>query len=214
MSTPPATALPRRRRRRLVIPLALLLLVAGSAGVLVLRGTWADATPHNPASLAEGPVAQLYQPPGEHKRIRCAILLPYPREQVWKVVTDYAHYGDFLPYLANVAAERKQEGVWHMTGQAKSALQGYWDFAIDIHEEKTDDRWVAHWDQPSGEVLVNKGGWTVTPAGNSQSLLVLELEAEVHHYPTFFLRNFFLHRLKQVLLAVDRHLRDTAPSSP
>jgi hypothetical protein len=190
-----------------VIPLVLLLLVVGAVAVLFVRGTWADATPRNPASPADGAVAQLYQPPREHKRVRAAILLPFSRETVWKVVTDYGHYGDFLPYLADVKAEPVGEGVWHMTGQAKSALQGYWDFAIDIHEEKTGDRWVALWDQPGGQVEVNRGSWTVTLAGNGQTLLVLELEAEVRHYPTFFLRNFFLHRLKQVLRAVDRRLK-------
>jgi hypothetical protein len=193
-----------------VIPLALLVLVVAAVGVLFVRGTWADAAPRNPASPAEGAFAQLYQPPGEHKRVRAVILLPYSPETVWKLVTDYGHYGDFLPYLADVKAEQTGEGVWHMTGQAKSALQGYWDFAIDIHEEVSGDRRVARWDQPGGDVLVNKGSWTVIPAGANQTLLVLELEAEVRHYPTFFLRNYFLHRLKQVLLAVDRQLKAQA----
>jgi len=218
MSTiPTQPTIPRRRRRRwLVVPASLLLLVAGAVVVLFVRGTWADSSPRNPSSVEEGPVAQLYQPPGEHKRIRSAVLLPYPREIVWKVVTDYEHYSELLPYLANVEAKRNVNGSWHMAGLAKSALQGYWDFTIDIYEDVSHEQWVARWDQPNdgGEVLVNKGSWTVTSMGNDRTLLALELEAEVHHYPTFFLRNYFLHRLKQVLLAVDHHLREQPTPSP
>jgi hypothetical protein len=101
--------------------------------VLYVRGTWADHEPRTPGSVAEGPVSQLYQPAGGHTRVRGAILLPYPREKVWAVVTDYEHYGDFLPYLTNIDVERVKDGC-HMTGQAKSALRGYWDFAIDVRE--------------------------------------------------------------------------------
>jgi ribosome-associated toxin RatA of RatAB toxin-antitoxin module len=202
-------ARPPRRARRASIPGLLLLLVLGAVGYVWVRGTWADSTPADPKSVADGPVCHVYQPAGEHKRVRCAVLLPYPMQKVWSVVTDYEHYADILPYLADVQVEPKEgeKGVWHMTGKAKSALPGYWDFAIDIHQEEGTERRVAWWDNPSGEVTLNKGRWELTPDGPDRTLLVLSLEAEVHNYPTFFLRNYFLHRLKRVVQAVEQQLQ-------
>jgi len=57
-----------------------------------------------------------------------------------------------------------------------------------------------------GEVRVNRGGWTLEDAGADQTLLILELDAEVKSTPTWVLRNFFLYRLRQVLAAVKTHL--------
>jgi ribosome-associated toxin RatA of RatAB toxin-antitoxin module len=177
------------------------------AGLVVyVRGTWADSEPRDPASVDARPVCQIYQPPDGPKRVRCAILLPYPRRRVWQALTDYAHYADFLPYLADTTAERTDEGEMRMTGQAKSALSGYWPFAITVHEEKTPDAWRAWWDEPSPPVLVNRGGWTLRAHDQETTLLVLDLETEVKGYPTFFLRAVFRHRLPHVLRAVQRHL--------
>jgi hypothetical protein len=208
MSTPPAApAPPRRRWRRVAVPVVLLVLLLATGVVLFVRGTWADTQPRDPADVAAGPVAQVYQPPGESKRVRCAILLPAPPERVRGVVTDYKHYGDLLPYLADVSAEPAADG-WHMTGQARSVLGGYWPFAIDVHEKAEGGRFVAWWDQTGTvEVRVNRGSWEVAPAGPGQTLLVLSLEGEVHNYPTFILRNVFLHRLKEVLRRVAQQVK-------
>ncbi len=213
MSEPPAApaaAPPRRRRRRLVIPLLLLALLVATGVVLFVRGTWAGDVPRNPASVAEGPVSQVYQPPGQPKRVRCAILLPFPPDKVWKAVTDYRHYGDFLPYISEVTSERTPDGT-RVSGQARSVLGGDWPFTITIREKEADGSRVAWWDETGGgEVRVNRGSWEVTPATGGQTLLVLSLEAEVHNYPTFILRNTFLHRLKEVLKRVEKHLQDQA----
>jgi ribosome-associated toxin RatA of RatAB toxin-antitoxin module len=210
-ASPPTPAPPRRRRKRwLLLPIALLALVLAAGAVAYARGTWADARPHDPASVAEGPVSQVYQTPDGGKEVRSAILLPYPRERVWQVVTDYAHYGDFLPYLADVEVTPAEQGC-HMKGRAKSALPGWWPFEIDVRQEQTAERWSAGWDQPGGPVLVNKGGWVVTPAGEGQTLLVLHLETEARGTPTFLIRNVYLHRLKAVLRAVERRLQAGQP---
>jgi hypothetical protein len=212
MSKPPADpiAAPRRRRRRLFIPLLLLALLVGTGVVLYVRGTWADDVPRNPATVAEGPVSQLYQPPGQPKRVRGAILLPNAPDKVWNAVTDYEHYGAFLPYLADVTGEPTGDGG-RVSGQARSLLGGYWPFTIHVHEKKEGDTRVAWWDETgSGEVRVNRGSWEVSPAANGETLLILSLDGEVHNYPTFILRNTFLHRLKEVLRRVEQHLQAQA----
>jgi hypothetical protein len=212
MSAAPTTptSTPQRYARRLFLPIGLLAALIGVGVVLFVRGTWADEQPRNPARPEDGPVAQVYQPPGEPKRVRCAMLLVQPPERVWRVVTDYENYAAFLPYLAGVHAKRTLGGC-HMTGQARSLLGGYWPFAIDIREKRPDKESSAMWDETGeGQVRVNRGGWEVIPAGTNQTLLVLSLETEVHNYPTFVIRNAYLHRLKAVLRQVERHLRETA----
>jgi ribosome-associated toxin RatA of RatAB toxin-antitoxin module len=194
----------------LVLPAVLLAALIGVGVFLFVRGTWADDQPRNPARPEDGPVAQVYQPPGEPKRVRCAMLLAQPPERVWRAVTDYENYAAFLPYLASIQVERRPGGC-HMTGRARSLLGDHWPFAIDIREERSDKASTARWDEKGeGQVRLNRGGWEVIPAGTDQTLLVLSLETEVHNYPTFIIRNAYLHRLKAVLRQVDQHLRATA----
>lgn len=215
MSNAPGVArvTPRRRRLRwFVIPLLLLALLVASGVYLYVRGTWADTEARNPVSPADGPVAQVYQPPGQGKRVRAAIVLPYPAADVWKVVTDYEHYESFLPYLADVKAERLVNGC-RLTGRARSLLGGYWPFAITVHEEKAADHSIVSWDENGeGDVQANRGGWEVRPTGPGQTLLVLSLETEVKHYPRFVLRDAFLHRLKEVLRQVRHRMDESSPN--
>jgi ribosome-associated toxin RatA of RatAB toxin-antitoxin module len=207
---PAPVAKPKRRRARLLfIPVLLLVLALLAFVVFYIRGTWATSEAGNPATVQEGPISQLYLTPEGDKVIRCAILLPYPVERVLGVVTDYAHYSEFLPYLSDIQAERKDDD-WLMKGQAQSAVSGTWPFEITVREERLGrSQWRIRWDeQPNqSEVALNRGSWELTPAGDNQTLLVLTLQAEVRSTPTFFLRNFFLYRLKQVVRAVERRLQ-------
>ena len=134
-----------------------------------------------------------------------AILLPYPVEDVWAVVSDYDKYGDLLPYLNDITAEKIGDDEYRMKGQAKSVIRGYWPFEITIHQAKKTDGGRISWDESStnGEVRLNRGSWLLTKHGDNETLLVLSLEAEVQSTPTFLLRNFFLYRLKHVVLAVE-----------
>jgi ribosome-associated toxin RatA of RatAB toxin-antitoxin module len=192
------------------LPVGLLVLVLVVLAVVWVRGTWADTTARDPKSPAEGPICQLYQRPDGHKEVRCAMVLPYPADKVWKVVTDYGDYAEILPYLADIRVEHLDESL-QMTGKAKSALWGWWDFALDIREQKSHEPWSATWDNSgSGVVRVNRGGWTLRPLEKDQTLLVLALETEIHHTPTFFLRNVFMHRLPLVLHAVEARLQKQA----
>jgi ribosome-associated toxin RatA of RatAB toxin-antitoxin module len=203
---PPPTKPGRRRARLLVVPVLLLGLGTLAFVIFYIRGTWATTQPRNPTSVAEGPVSQMYQTPAGDKVVRCAIVLPHPAERVWAVVTDYPHYSDFLPYLSNVEATPSDDGCV-MKGQAASAVSGTCPFEITVREDKHARR-VAWDEKPAqGDVLLNRGSWELTPVGNDQTLLVLTLQAEVRSSPDFFLRNFFLYRLKQVVRAVERRLK-------
>src|SRR5262245_8259021 len=123
--SPPAARRPRRRRW-LMVPLALLLLVLVGVVWAYARGTSSAATPRNPASASDPPVSQLYRTPDGQTTVRAAVLVPHPRQKVWEVVTDFAHYGDVLPYVKDVTAEKGPEDVTVVSGEAKSAFRGYW----------------------------------------------------------------------------------------
>jgi ribosome-associated toxin RatA of RatAB toxin-antitoxin module len=206
MNTPLPTPGPRKRRwsRWLLIPAVLMALFGVVVLAAYIRGEWAETTPRDPAAV--GPVSQVYQSPDGQKQVRCAVRLPYPREKVWAVVTDYAHYGESLPYLRDVQVEPLPDGA-RLTGEAQAAFQGDWHFQTDLHEEKTGDAWSVRWDQPGGDLLVNRGGWEARAVGPDETLLVLTLEAQVAACPTFILRDFFLYRLPQVLQSVDRRVQ-------
>jgi ribosome-associated toxin RatA of RatAB toxin-antitoxin module len=192
-----------------LVPAALVLAAAVALGIIYLRGTWADTEPRDPASAADGPVSQIYLDKGGRKEVRCAVLLPYALDDVWDVLTDYAKYDRMLPYLADVTAEKKGDDEWLMKGRAKSAFRGYWPFQITIREAKGPDGGRIWWDEHSadGEVLLNRGGWELRKRGDSETLVVLTLEAEVQSTPTFLLRSFFRHRFKEVMRAVEREVQ-------
>jgi ribosome-associated toxin RatA of RatAB toxin-antitoxin module len=205
---PPVVKQKRRRTRLLFIPVTLLALGLLALLFVYVRGTWATAQPRNPSSVSEGPVSQLVLWPKGGKAIRCAILLPYPRQPVWDVVTDYGHYSDFLPYLKDTEAARKAD-AWELKGQAASAFSGDWPFDITITEDTEPSLWRVWWDDrpTQGKIAVNRGTWELTESSPNQTLLVLTLQAEVHSTPTFFLRNILLFRLKQVVRAVEKRLQ-------
>jgi hypothetical protein len=190
-----------------VIPVALVLLVLGTAVWFYVRGTWADTSPANPTTPGR-PVSQLYRDPEGHTPVRAAILLEQPRNAVWRVVTDFAHYDELLPYLREIqAVDSTEGGVTRVTGEAKSVVSGYWSFTMAVHTDRSGQEWRAWWDEKDdGDVLVNRGGWTLSEPAPGQTLLVLMLEAEVRGTPTFILRNFFLYRMRQVLKAIKADL--------
>jgi ribosome-associated toxin RatA of RatAB toxin-antitoxin module len=201
----------------MLVPLLLLILLVVTTAWAYVRGTSADAEVRNPTSSAEPPISQLRRLDDGHITVRAAGVLPYPRQKVWAVVTDFAHYSDFLPYVKDVTVEPAQDGTKKLVkGKAKSAFYGYWDFQLHANEEKEKaDEWRVWWrEKGEGEVLVNNGTWALREAGTGETLLVLELETEVRSTPNWLLRNFYLYRLRQVIAAVRARLdADAAAAS-
>ncbi len=204
----PAATPPRRLRKRVLIPL----IVVGIFGLLLLgayvRGTWADTTPKDPTSSADGVVCHLYRTPDGHTPVRCAVLLDHPIDRVWKVVTDYDHYGEIFPTLATVPVKvlRVDVGGYHLSGVAHSVL-GDWPFNIHINHKVTPEQRVASWNDTAGDVRLNRGSWTLTPKGPGKTLLVYSLEVEIKGYPNFLVRNVLLSRQPGVMGAVVERLK-------
>jgi len=209
-----ATPRPVRSRRWLLLPAALL------AGVLLLgvglyvRGTWAETQPRLPARVGEEPVCQVLRLPGEEPCVRCAVLLPYPIEQVWDVITDADRFGDICPYIQSAEVQHDPDHRSHIEARVQTGLPFTLPFGVAVRHERELDRFVSRWDRTGGEVLVNRGAWVLTPRGPRETLLELSMEVQVRIYPTFFLRNYSLQRLPQVVQAVQRRLASGATGQP
>jgi carbon monoxide dehydrogenase subunit G len=205
--TPPAPPHRRHLQKRILIPAALAVVLAVVLVAAFVRGTWADTAPKDPATAANGIHHQLYQAPDGRKQIRCAVILDYPVEEVWATVTDYGQYAAIFPTLESARAEDTADGGHHLTGAARSLL-GTFPFDVVFHnEEEPGKKYVGSWEGGSGAVRVLRGSWTVTPAGQGQTLLVFSSEAEVAGYPNWVVRNVLLSRQPRVVAAVGEHLR-------
>jgi uncharacterized membrane protein len=202
--TPPRKRLGKRTRVLLVILAVFALLLVGA----YIRGTWADTTPRDPASPADGVVCHLYRTPDGHTPVRCAVLLDHPIDKVWKVITDYDRYGEIFPTLRSAPVKVTRGGAErvHLSGLASSVF-GDWPFDIHITHEESPQNRIASWHDRGADVLVNRGSWKLTPKGEGRTLLVYSLEVEIKGYPNFLVRNILLGRQPGVVQAVIDRLK-------
>jgi hypothetical protein len=198
----------RRRHlvRRLFIPMALLVLLVAAGLAAWVRGGWADPTPWVPGSVAEGLVCQVCQPPGEPPHVRCSIRLPYSLDRVWAVVTDYEHYGDLCSHVHADRITHRPDGVCRVEARADTPVSFPMPFALDVRHEQRLQEYATSWDEPSGAIRVNRGGWTLTALGPEETLLVLTQDVQVRGVPPFIVHNFTLNRLREEVLGVERRL--------
>lgn len=202
------------RRRWLILPIGLLLLMAALTLVLFVRGTWADTERRIPAGIDEGPVCYVHQDASGEKEVCCALRVAAPMDEVWEAITDYEHFGDICTCVHADRIAHEPDGRCRLEARANSISPGQIPFAVEMQHEQMLDQYVSSWDQPSGEVHVNRGRWVLTPLGPRETLLEVSLEVQVRHVPTFVLRNLSLGRLREVGLAVARRMREGPSGKP
>jgi hypothetical protein len=206
-STVPATGnnAPRRFRKRITIPATLLGLLVFLSIYMFIKGTWADATPRNPSRADEGVITQLYQGP-RGKQIRCALVIDFRVEDVWAVITDYAKFSEIFPHVCHTEFSRDADGTCNLVGTAAASIFGNWPFEVRIAHTESSAKYVAEWDNPSADLPVNRGSWTLTPLDNERTLAVYTLEAAVGRFPDFIVRDALLMRIGGVVTAVAREV--------
>jgi uncharacterized protein YndB with AHSA1/START domain len=195
---------PRRVRKRILIPSILLALMLLAAGWLWWRGTMAETAPRDPATAADGPVTQLLTQDGR-TFVRSAIVVAAPPEEVWRVVTDYDSHPKFMPYIAELAQQKLDDGRVRLTGVARTHVWADWPFEIDVTEkaDRAKGEYSATWhEENKTDFAVNRGGWTVRPHGAKQTLVVFTKQAELSGYPNFLIRNIMMNRVGELLSAV------------
>jgi hypothetical protein len=202
------------RRKWLCLPIGLLLVLAAAMLALFVRGTWADTQRRIPSGIDEGPVCYVHQDESGEKEVCCAIRLAVPMDEVWEAITDYEHFGDICSCVHADRIVHEPDGRCRLEARANSVPPGQLPFAVEMRHEQMLEQYTSSWDQPSGEVQINRGRWVLTPLGPRETLLEVSLEVQVRRVPTFLLRNLSLSRLREVGLAVARRLREGSAGQP
>ena len=203
MSEPDPSA--RRVKKRLVIPAAFLGLALIGFGAVWIRGTVASDIERNPDSSSDGVLTQLFLAPDGRKVVRCAALLDHPRPRVWSAVTDYARFETIFPTVRGVQSSVEPDGRHRFRCEVTSIL-GTWPVDVRIRHAEEPGKHVASWDEPSGDIAVNRGSWTLLPAPGDRTLVVYTLDVEVRGFPAFLVRAVLLSRQKTVVEALRSHL--------
>lgn len=196
------------QRKLLLIPVGLLTALTAAALAVFVRGSWSDTERRVPAEPGAEPVCYVYQNAAAEKEVRCAIRLAAPMDEVWAVITDYEHFGDICSCVHAARIAHEPDGNCRLEARANALPPGQMPFAVEMRHEQLLHQYVSSWDEPTGELLVNRGQWVLTPLTPHETLLEVSLEIQVRHVPTFILRNLSFGRLREVALAVERRLRD------
>jgi hypothetical protein len=101
-----------------------------------------------------------------------------------------------------------------IVGLARTPLPRDVPFSIELKNEQDLFEYRSMWDQASGDVLVNRGGWIARPVGQRETLLLIRQELQMRSVPTFLLRNLSRYRLCEVLRAVKRRLDEGPQGKP
>lgn len=103
-------------------------------------------------------------------------LLAASPERVFRAITDYAHYAEFMPFVTDSRAVGDQQ--WELS------LDLPWPspderFLITAESQAGDGRWTSNWRlvPGSGEVLENRGDWTLEPYGPDRTLVTLRMRS-------------------------------------
>ena len=198
--TPP----PRQVRKRILLPAIAIAMLIVLAGGIWLRGTAASAEEKNPTSSAEGVLTQLYLTQDGRKVVRCAAIVDRPVEEVWKAVTDYGNFGRMFPMLRDVRAGVEADGRSRLQCKVTSIF-GAWPVDVRIRHD-TSGKHVASWDEPTGNITVNRGSWTLTPLDPAKTRVIYLLDVEVRPFPDALVRAVLLSRQKTVVEALASHL--------
>lgn len=95
-------------------------------------------------------------------------------ERVFRAISDYAHYAEFMPFVTSSRAAG--EGEWELT------LDLPWPspderFRITAESRAEPGSWTASWRlvPGSGEVVENRGDWHLEPFGKDHTLVTLRM---------------------------------------
>ena len=193
-------------RKRVLFPAAFLLLVGGGIAGTFVRGSWADGVVKTPTTHKDGLIRQLLLKEDGRKVVRGALVVDATIDAVWRTITDYDHFAEFMPNVASLHSAIDPDGRIRLTGIISTIAA---DFPVDLHVKHDPATFTTSWDEGTGAFTVNKGHWMLEKHGDAHTLVVYELDIEVKGYPTPVVRALVLHRLKKTLRAVEKRVSQT-----
>jgi len=202
---PGSPSTPRRLKKRVIVPVAILGAMLVLFCVVWVRGSFATSEERTPTSSAEGVWSQLWLSPDGRKVVRCSAVVDHPVGEVWKTVTDYENFEKVFPTLKSVKTATEPDGRRRLSCDVTSIL-GTWPVNVRIRHQELPGKNVASWDEPSGDVVVNRGSWALYPAGPGQTRVVYTLDVEVRPFPDPLVRAVLLSRQKTIVEALKNHL--------
>jgi len=156
----------------MLTPRALLLLLALAAPGLSLPGT--------PYSTPTGDVWVETASPGAGKP-REGVgrgVIEAPPERVFRALTDYGHWSEFMPFLQRSAATPQADGSTVAEHVMKlPAPTGERHYRVRFQQRAEGGTWRIDWAYVpgSGNVKDHHGSWTLTALGPGRTLAVLRL---------------------------------------
>jgi uncharacterized protein YndB with AHSA1/START domain len=192
-------------RRRFYYGLGSVVVFAVGA-LLGVRGTLANETVRNPSTSKDRASKQLVLGPDGRKRVRYARVLDHPPEAVWEAITSFGDYPEIFGRVGASQLIEEDDTQARIQMTVTSGVYGDWPFELQLSKRVAPGEWVLSWDQPGESVTVNRGGWTLVPAGPGGTLVVYEVDVEVKGVPVFFVRNVIMTRIREPIRSVQRWL--------
>ncbi len=117
----------------------------------------------------------------------CLAILKAAPDAVWALIRNYDGFVDaFDARLGRIEMDDVRCETAHVSGRVAAAWGYKWPMDVTVHHEVTgeaaDRRWIARWDNPSGEVEHNRGRW-VLATHEAGTEVRYELDAEVAWTP-------------------------------
>lgn len=192
-------------RKRVLVPAALFLSAALLAFILVLRGSW--ASPEKEVPGPGRPVTQIWLQPDGRKVVLGGLVVERPLDRVWSVVSGYADFPKVFPTIVKAESNVEPDGRHRLRADVEASWLGVWPVDILIrHDEKGDVR-AASWDQPTGDILRNRGSWVLTKLDEGRTRVEYLLDVEIRRTPDWFVRAILRGRQKGILRALDQGAR-------
>lgn len=140
------------------------------------------------------------------RQITAKTVLPYSREQVWQVLTDYECLADFIPNLAtSQRLEHPQNGIRLEQIGVQNAL--FLKFSARVVLDMTEDFLnTIHFEMVEGDFKAFSGDWRLEPVADGTQLVYSLFIWPKRTMPVIAIEKRLRYDLPRNLLAVQRRL--------
>ena len=222
----PMTDRPFRRRASLLALLLAALAPALGAAPVHLP---APPTPEEAKRLASGEILLAHRPvPGSAVQEQIGRgVIAVPPERVFRALTDWAHFNEFMPFVKQSDAEPQPDGSivsfqrlrlpppnrerFYKIRATSQVIEGA--DGGGRHEERT---WRTSWTyiKGSGNIVAHHGSWTLTPFGSGQTLATCVLFTDPGGVPGWATNLGLAQTMPYIFLGLRQHVHRSRYDPP